>query len=353
MKKSVVLILVLFVIFMFPQKCFAIDYQTEIENIAEEYDISREKISSFSVEEIVDYVKSEITNQRKEPVRLIMRLSGIVIICAVVKALQISPSGADSVADSICTIIVFLALLSPLENIIAIVSENLFQVKNFMTIFLPLFAGISMASGEFATSAVYSGLFLSGLVFISDLCIGIVLPSVQLYFALIISNAISPFIKLKSICDFYLKAVKWGMRSLVSVLCIALTVQTTISRGSDTLAVKAGKAIAGTAVPVIGSVLRDAMGSVYAGMEAIKGFAGAVGIIAVLYIFLPSLVILGIYWLCINILYIMCDMFGVKAIGDCVKGFENVTELLISVIVLFLILLIFSLTIMISLTNGV
>lgn len=352
--KKTIFILTLVCLLIFPYKAYAADYEADIRDIADEYNISYESISDITISDVFDYILTSVKEKSVQPLKIALRLAGIIILCAIIKTFgNENNAAANAALDNVCTLIIFVNLLTPVGEVIDIVTENLFSVKNFMTTFLPVFAGISMASGEFVTSAIYTGFFLTALIFISNFCLNVILPSVQMYFALIISNALSTFVRLKSISDFYTKAVKWLMKTLVSVICFILTVQTTISQGKDTLAVKAGKFVAGAAIPVIGSTLQDAVGSVYAGMEAIKGFAGAVGLIGTVMIFIPSLVSLAVYWLCTNCLFIISDIFDAKSIGLCVKGFTDIIELMISVVFLYMIMLIFSLTIMISITNGV
>ena len=159
-------------------------------------------------------------------------------------------------------------------------------------------------------------------------------------------------IKLKSLSDFYIKLVNMAMRISVSVICFVLTVQSAITRGKDTLAVKAGKILAGSAIPVIGSTLQEAVSSVYAGMETIKGFAGASGLIVIAAIFIPTLISLAVYWLCTNVIYIFCELSVTKSISSCVHGFIDIINLMVSIVVLYMVMLIFSLTIMIAVTNG-
>ena len=350
MKKTIIILI--FCIMAFPLHVKAVDYRREIENIADEYDINMDFTDGFTLENVWNYIKETVVEKAEKPLQLTASLTGIVLLCAVVKTLR-PGSSKDNLCEIVCTLIIFLNILTPLQQIVSVVSENLISVKSFMASFLPVFAGISVASGEIITSSIYTGIFLSGMVFAADLCVDVILPSVSLYFALIVSDAISPYIRLKSLGDFYLKLVRWSMRSIVSVICFLLTVQTSVSQGSDTLAVKTGKLLAGSAIPVIGSTLQDAVGSVFAGMESIKGFAGAAGIAGVASIFLPSLLMLIIYRMCLNIIYICCDVFELASAGACVKGFMDITELMISVVFLFMVMLIFSLTIMISMTNGV
>lgn len=342
----------LLVLCIFPVKVHAVDYRQEIENIMQDYNLDIDVTHGFSLENIYEKITDSVKEKAEQPLQITAKIIGMILLCSVISTIQ-PPGYRDNIPVAICTLIIYLILLTPMQQIICMINENLVSVRNFMVSFLPVFAGISVASGEVVTSTVSTGIFLSGMVFAANMCTDIILPSVSIYFALIVSDAVSPYIRLKSIGDFYLKMVRWTMRSIVSVICFLLTVQTAVSQGSDTLAVKTGRFLAGNAIPVIGGALQDAVASVFAGMESIKGFAGAVGMAGVAMIFLPSLIMLAIYRACLNLAYICCDMFEMNSAAGCIKGFMDITELMISVVFLFMIMLIFSLTIMISMTNGV
>ncbi|MBR4036481.1 MAG: hypothetical protein IKJ05_07115, partial [Oscillospiraceae bacterium] len=211
----------------------------------------------------------------------------------------------------------------------------------------------SLASGEIFSSTVYTGFMLTVMVLISNICLYYLIPSFRLYFALIISDALSPYIRLSSISDFYSKAVRWLLRISVSVLCFILTLQSTILHSKDSIAVKTGKLIAGSAIPVIGNTLQDAVSSVYASMETIKNFAGISGILTIVAICLPTIIMLFIHWFQTNILLIISDLFDARAIKKCIAGFIEIIQLMISVVTMYILMFIFSLTILIVVTNGV
>ena len=353
--KKIIFFFTAVLFFLTPVKASAAtDFQQQIDNIAENYDIPAEKVMDITPEDIIDYVCESVKNSAVKPLQLSARIIAILLLFSVIKAVGTdNNSTAINVIDSVCTVVVFVNLIEPVGTVIGVAAEKLSEVKNFMTVFLPVFAGISMSSGEFFTSTVYSGFFLTALVFIADFLLTTVIPSLHRYFSLIIADTLSPFVKLKSISDFYVKSVRWLMKTIVSIICFVLTLQTVISQGKDTITVKAGRFITGAAIPVIGSALQDAVGSVFAGMEAIKGFAGAVGIAGIAMIFIPSLLSLAVYWICTSFMYITADMFDIKNISSCLKGFVTVIELTVSIVFLYMTMLVFSLTIMISLTNGV
>ena len=340
-------------ILLYPVPAYAVDYTEEIHSIVQEYNINGIlQDDSLNIGYVIEYVKGYIRQNSELPIKITIKILGILLIAAVIKAIQ--SDGTDKrIYEQIYVLVIFTMLIDPLQQVIDMVTTGLISVKNFMIVFLPVYAGISAASGEVVTSTVYTGFFLTGMITVANIILDIIIPSLNIYYALIVANAVSPYIKLKSASDFYLKAIKWLMRSLVSVICFLLAVQTAISQGKDTIIVKTGKILTGSAIPVIGSVLQDAVSSVFAGMEAIKGFAGAAGIVGVVMIFASPLLLIIIYCICMNFLYICCDIFDNKGIGECVKGFVNITELILSVIILFVVMFIFSITIMISMTNGV
>ena len=350
MKKILIIMMGLYI--LIPLKAYAVDeYSQQLDEITEEYNLDISLYENFSFKNVADYITDNIKDKIERPFELAIKLIAIVFLYSVAKSVY-SDDMADSVYDNICVLIVFTNLLSPLRETIGIIIDNLFQIKNFMVAFLPVYSGISFASGEFLTSTIYTGLFLTSVIAVSNMCITFILPSIEIYFAIIVSDTLSSFVRLKSLGEFYIKIIKTIMKTAVSVICFMLTLQTTISHGKDTLAVKAGKLISGGAIPVIGSALQDAIGSVYAGMEAIKGYAGAIGISAVVAVFVPSLISLTIYWLCTNFIHIIADIFDAVSLKKCLSGFIQAIELIIAVVILFMIMMIFSFTVMISITNG-
>ena len=328
------------------------DYQEEINNIADGYNIDSGKIRQADMQIFIDYISENIKSVYKKPLKITLEIAVVIIMYSLSKTL-LAENTATSTAETVSVITVFLLLISPTKEMLSFITENLISVKSFMVSFVPVFSGIIMASGEFFTATVYAGAFITAMISVSNLCIDIIIPSIRIYFSVFIADALSPFIRLKSLGEFYYKSVKNVMKICVALICFLLTLQTTISQGKDTLAVKTGKLIAGTAVPIIGSSLQDAVASIYAGMESIKAYAGVVGLAAVFMIFMPSIIKLAVYWIYTNVLYIFGDILDTPPLCKCIRGFIDIIELLLSITSLYMVMFIFSITIMIAVTNGV
>ncbi|MEG1049074.1 MAG: hypothetical protein RSE24_00880, partial [Oscillospiraceae bacterium] len=325
-----------------------------LENIMENSDIEFESIKESPIKSIFEVAKQSVIEGVSKPLSVFYKISAVLILSSMINFFATAQSkNVSQFVNMVCVLVIFYNVFSNFDLIVKDVSGTLFNIKNFLITFLPVFAGISVASGEIVTATIYTGFFLISIVWVSDFCVKYILPSINFFLAIGITSAISSAINLKSLCEFYSKAVKIAMTAVVSILCFALTLQTSITQGQDTLAIKTGKMFVTSAVPIIGNALQSAVGSVYASMRVLKGFSGLVGILGILQIFLPTIVTLSVNWCGFYAVIILSEILENDTAVNVLSRFKDTIEILLSMTVLFLVLLIFSLCIMINVTQGV
>ena len=329
-------------------------YHNKAGDFIGEYGIDFEDIKNYPFETLWDTVKQSVKKGLTSPLKIFAKITALLIITSFINLF--SSSSSDKVSDIVnivCVLVLFSNIYDSFITLFDSVSQNMFQIKNFMVSFLPVFAGISFAAGEMITSTVYTGLFMLSVVATANVCLVYIIPSLKLFVAVGITSSLSSAINLKPLCSFYSRVLKISMTVAVSVLCFILTLQTTITQGQDNLAVKTGKFIISSAVPVIGSALQSAVGSVYASMGVLKGFFGIAGITVISALFVPSIVNLAVNWAGYSLMAVLSEMLENKTAADVINIFKDVTEILISLSVLFMILLVFSLTVMIKVGQAV
>lgn len=355
MIKKIVVTILIFAVACIPVSAQETDstYYNKAEEFADEYHIDFENLREHPFESIWDTAKKAVMQGITSPLKIFYKISAILLITSFVSffAADFSKQTVQTV-NTVTMLVLFANVSDSFMELLAETAESLFNMKNFMTAFLPTIAGFSFASGEVLTSTVYTGFFMLCVVGVADFCINCIIPSVKLFLAVSITSSVSSVINLRPLCDGYSKLVKVAMTAAVSVLCFVLTIQTAVTQSQDTLAVKTGKLIVGSAVPVIGSALQSAVGSVYAGVGVIKGFVGIAGIIVIINMFLPSIVTLAVNWLGYYAMMILSGILDNKTASEILSGFKEVTEIMLSMSVLFMVLLIFSLTVMIKITQG-
>lgn len=350
MKKTAVAIFVIIIMAM-PVSAQDMDnvYSRQIDNIISEYSIDFEKLKEYPFETIWEVVKTNIKNYFALPLGALYKITSILLVATLINFLNFDNNRQIAqIIDTVAMLIMFYTVYDAFTAMTEGVSDMLYNVKNFMMTFVPVLGGITFASGEIITSSVYTGFFLIAVVAVANICVTYIIPSIGLYLAVGVTSGITSVINLKPLCDFYSKAVKIAMTAAVSVLCFMLSLQNVISQGKDGLMIKAGKLFVTSTVPIIGSSLENAVGSIYASMGVLKGFCGLAGIAVVLLIFLPNIITLSVNWLCYQLMSIISEILENKWAKELLDCFKEVIEILLSMSILFLILLVFSLTVMIK-----
>lgn len=329
-------------------------YSQKIDEIAKENNIDFEKIKENPLKVLEDVVKDTIKEFSFSHLNEFAKIAAVLILTSLINFFVTQQNVQISKLINIVSVLVifsntfdsFLKMTEDIETVF-------FEIKNFMVSFLPVFAGVSFASGEMVTSTVYTGFFLICVVTVANFCIDYIIPSLNIFLSVGITSSLSSVIKLKPLCKLYSKTVRVAMTVAVSIMCFVLSLQTTISQGQDTLAVKTGKMIVTSAVPVIGSTLQGAIGSIYASMGVLKGFCGIVGIVAISAMFLPQILNLAIQWLGYCLLNMLAEVMENNIAAEILEIHKDVVEILISMSVLFMVLLLFSVSIMIKMFEGV
>ena len=323
-------------------------YTEKIENILSEYSINFEQLKEYPFETLWDCVKKSLGKPFDTSLDVFYRITAILLITAFINFFTSDNNAVAKIINMVAALVMFHTMFNNFENITQNVSNMLIDVKNFITTFLPVFAGITFASGEFAASAVYSGFFLVMVISVADFCVNYIVPSVNLYLAVGVTTQVSSIINLKPLCELYSKSVKVVMTAVVSVLCFVLSLQNVIAQGKDGLLLKAGRFFVTSTVPIIGSALESAVGSVYTSMGVLKSFCGLAGIAVIVSIFIPHIAVLSVNWICCQFMIAAGGILENIWAQELLTCFKEVIEIMLSMCVLFLILLVFSITMMIK-----
>lgn len=350
MKKAIISFLAI-ILFAMPVSAQDIekDYSYKVDDIVSEYNIDFDNLKDYPFETIWGIVKTQLKNNFIFPYSYLYKIISILLITAFINFFNFdSNKEISQLINTVAMLLMFYSVYEFFNEMMINVSAMLNNVKNFMLTFIPVFGGITFASGEMITSSIYTGFFLITIVTLADVCVSYIIPSLNLYIALGVTSGISSVINLKPICEFYSKSVKIVMTAAVTVLGFLLSLQNIISQSKDGFVLKAGKMFVTSVVPIIGSSLESAVGSVYASMGILKGFCGLAGITVILAIFLPNIFTLSVNWLCFQIMSVTGEILENKWVKNILDCFKDVIEILLSMCVLFMVFLVFSLTVMIK-----
>ena len=192
------------------------------------------------------------------------------------------------------------------------------------------------------TAAAITAIFLlaagNGVSFLSA---AVLLPVMNLFLGLSLVSAVSPEIRLDSLCAVFAKSVRWVLGLVVSIFCSLLTAQTMIASSADGAAVKAGKMLVGF-VPVVGSAIGDAMAAVQGCLKLVKSGVGGFALVAALCLFLPVILQCLLWILCCTVCAAAGDLLGLSEISGVLRASGQVLQTLLAILISCLVILIVS-----------
>ena len=131
-----------------------------------------------------------------------------------------------------------------------------------------------------------------------------------------------------------------------------LGLQSVLAQNADTLAIKTGKFLISSSIPVVGSVASDAMGSVLSGLRVLKGSLGFAAIAVLAIDFLPILLQSAFYYLAYQLGGAVSKAFGLNRAGRVLEGMGQAVGICVSFLVFFFMLVVLSTALMITMGGG-
>lgn len=346
-----------------PQGLFAADGENiitedmlspDVLEFIDEQPFTIEQLKEMTFPQVLAALWAKLKISAQKPVKLFIRLCAVLILAAVLRRFAFGDTrgGLHTSADTAVTVAMFVIISSPLLQLLQEIETTMVTVKDTVTCFVPVFSSVMVSCGQPATAVIYSGMFLSAISFVIYILVQYMLPFLKVFMALNITGGISGNIKLDGITSVIARAVKWVLGLLSTVFAAVLSIQTYISQGTDSIAVRAGKFVLGSGIPVIGRAVSDAMGTVISGLKVVKGVVGILGIAGLAAVFLPVLLTSVTYYLALLLAGGVADaLYNTKG-AAVLKGFCECISICIAIIAFFAMLVIFATVIMIMAGGG-
>lgn len=264
---------------LFPVRAQTIDPAAEVEQYLAGEDMTAVKdaippevaeqmeqqgISSFSklISMPVEQVWKILTDAFKEhlgaPLRVLLSLVGAVLLCSLVKGIGSSlGSGVHQVFSIIMTVFVISLLIRPVIECILSLHTVFADFSLFLTVYIPVFAGIMTTAGQPMTGALYNVLLFGACQGISSLLQAAFVPVISCYLSLAIVTEVVPQMGLAGIVSGFKKLITWALGLTMTLFVGLLSLQSAIAGGGDNVAVKTTKFMISSLIPGVGGSLSE------------------------------------------------------------------------------------------------
>lgn len=319
----------------------------ETKNTLENFGISADNpnfTKSITYSNLFSMINDFLKNGFKEPFSVFRRIAIICILFALFKTFSDIRTGVGQAVDLAFSASLCVVTVIPMIEKIGVCTNAIKAAGVFMLSFLPAFFGVVTASGKSATASGSSGLLLLAAEITVNFAAFYIVPFVTAYLALGVTSAVSPLIK-SGVPDSVKKAVTVTVSCVFSLFVGVLSIQSTITSAADSVSVKTLKFMVGTFVPIAGSALSDAVGTVGGSMQLLRQGVGIYAVVALAAILLPVIFEL-LFWRLIFLLSdSLCELLEISAPRVVVKSLDSAISVIITLLLFIGALFIISLSI--------
>lgn len=206
------------------------------------------------------------------------------------------------------------------KGMMGLAAQTIEELDVFGKALLPTLAAATAAGGGVisagvrqVTTVVFSNLLLT-------LIHRLLMPLVYFYVAALAADTILPEHPLQGLAAAVRKTVIWALTGLMTLFAGYLTVSGVVASSGDVLTMRLAKSAVSTAVPVVGSIISEATGSVLAGAFVLKNSVGIFGILGILAACLSPFITIGTQYLLYKIVSFLCGITGqsetVRYVGE-------------------------------------
>ena len=293
-----------------------------------------ESLAAVEPQSFFEMLLGFFTGGLSQPLAAGASLLGIMLVCALMNGMKLSfgERQTGSVLGMVGALCACAVIAPPVISCIQQASTLIEGAGGFLLAGAPVLAGLMLACGQPVSASGWTVFLLAAGNGISLLSSVVLLPVMHIFLAFSLVSAVSPDIRLDSLCGVFAKTVRWVLVLAVTIFTSLLSAQSLISASADGASVKAAKLFAGF-VPVVGNVLGDTMGTVQSCVRLLKSGVGAFGLLAALCIFLPVVAQCLLWIFCCTLCGAAGDLLGQSEITGLLKAASQVLQTLLAIVV--------------------
>ena len=278
----------------------------------------------------------------------------VMLLCAMIDAMKLTfgerPLGG--VVGIVGTLCVSVVIVQPIVEVLVRAAGVIRSACIFSVAAVPVMAGILAALGRPASAASMQLLLTTSGNVLQVLSAQLFAPVLQVLLALSVVSSVSPDVRLDGILKFVSKAVKWLLGLSMTLFSGLLTMRSLVNTGADTLAGRAARFVVSSFVPVVGGALREAMRTVGGCVEMLRGGVGAFILLALVVLFLPSLLSCLLWMLTLHACAAISGIFALSEMTRLLHACAEVLEILLGILLCSMTVLIVSGVVLMMMGGG-
>lgn len=297
----------------------------------------------------VDKIKDKFILQIKNKKSMVIKVIFLILFSAIVTSFSkvINNSYVSETGFLIVYMILMMTILPIFEQIYNIGLNAITQIKNFIEVLIPTYTVASFIGTGINTATSFSQLTMIIIVIIERLFIKIILPLINVYFVILVTDNISKTRCLYRLSEIITSLIKWGNKVTLGSVTTMATIKKLIAPSIDISSKKMiGSGI--KLIPYVGNGLDSVKETLISAGYLIKNAMGGISIVTIILLCMTPIISLISYIVVYELITVVAEPIADSRMVNAVKGMANGGKLLLEVLFTSALLFIISIALLAS-----
>ena len=316
-------------------------------------DFSINSISELTPEKVFNILKKLLVEKINSPLEGLVSIIVFICLSSFFQSLKSDESDLNDTFSSVSALVISTVLIVKISPVITICVSSLGIASNFMYAFIPVVAAILIASGGVTVSFATNTTLLAISGALSFIASRLFTPIINCFLAIGICSGLRHQLNLNRLIGTIKRFLIGAMSLLCSVYVSVVSIKTSVASSADRLGIRSARFAINTVVPVVGGALSEGLLSIQSYSSMIKSSVGAVGIIAVALVFLPSIIEIVLWQIGLRAALVISDIFDDKNISGVLTVFGDTVLLMNVTLIISMLTTVISIGILINAGSAV
>ena len=303
---------------------------------------------------IINIVFSLLGENIKTALTTIASVMVVVIIHSILKAISenLGNENVSKIAYYIEYILIITLVITNFSSIITEMKEAVQNLTGFANTLIPLMITLMMTTGNIVSSGMLQPILLLLITFISNFMTNILIPIALVSTALGIISKISDQAQVGKLSKFLHSSMIWILGTVLTLFVSITSLEGGLTASVDGVTAKAAKTAISSVVPVIGSILGDAVNTIVGCSNIIKNAVGMVGIIVIIAICIRPILQLAVLTVTYYLGAALCEPIADEKVVGILEQMGGTFKIFLAVMFALTALLIIGIAIVMKISNS-
>lgn len=303
---------------------------------------------------IINVVFSLLGDNIKSALTTIASVMVVVIIHSILKAISenLGNENVSKIAYYIEYILIITLVMTNFSTIITEMKEAVQNLTGFANTLIPLMITLMITTGNIVSSGMLQPILLLLITFISNFMTNILIPIALVSTALGIISKISDQAQVGKLSKFLHSSMVWILGTVLTLFVSVTSLEGGLTASIDGVTAKAAKTAISSVVPVIGSILGDAVNTIVGCSNIIKNAAGMVGIVVIIAICIRPILQLAVLTVTYYLGAALCQPIADEKVVGILEQMGGTFKIFLAVMFALTALLIIGIAIVMKISNS-